>query len=84
MDLDECEGDVNELGVELTQGQFDALTSFTFNCGGGASIWEAAGILKNSDLTGFQHRRFRDGDDDDGKNDARKGDGEGLEHGTRQ
>jgi lysozyme len=34
VDLDECEGAVNELvDVPLTQGQFDALTSFAFNCG---------------------------------------------------
>lgn len=34
MDLDECEQDVNRLvRVPMTQGQFDALVSFTFNCG---------------------------------------------------
>jgi len=36
VDLDECEQDVNErVKVPLEQGQFDALTSFTFNCGAG-------------------------------------------------
>lgn len=36
VDLDECEDDVNRLvKVPLTQGQFDALVSFTFNCGAG-------------------------------------------------
>ena len=36
MDLDECEEAVNALVKEkLTQGQFDALVSFTFNCGTG-------------------------------------------------
>jgi lysozyme len=36
VDLDECEEAVNELvDVPLTQGQFDALTSFAFNCGVG-------------------------------------------------
>ncbi len=36
VDLDECEGDVNRLvKVPLSQGQFDALVSFTFNCGTG-------------------------------------------------
>ncbi len=35
-DLDECERDVNRLvKVPLTQGQFDALVSFTYNCGTG-------------------------------------------------
>jgi len=34
VDLDECEGDVNRLvKVPLTQGEFNALVSFTFNCG---------------------------------------------------
>lgn len=34
MDLDECEEAVNRLvKVPITQGQFDALVSFTFNCG---------------------------------------------------
>jgi lysozyme len=34
VDLDECEEDVNRLvKVPLTQGQFNALVSFTFNCG---------------------------------------------------
>lgn len=37
VDLDECEGFVNQMvKVPLTQGQFDALTSFCFNCGPGA------------------------------------------------
>lgn len=37
VDLDECETAVNQLAkVELTQGEFDALTSFSFNCGVGA------------------------------------------------
>lgn len=36
VDLDECEKEVNDLvPCELTQGQFDALTSFNFNCGAG-------------------------------------------------
>jgi GH24 family phage-related lysozyme (muramidase) len=36
VDLDECEEAVNRLvKVDLTQGQFDALVSFTFNCGTG-------------------------------------------------
>jgi lysozyme len=36
VDLDECEAAVNELvDCPLTQGQFDALTSFAFNCGTG-------------------------------------------------
>ncbi len=36
VDLDECEEAVNDLvKVELTQGMFDALVSFTFNCGVG-------------------------------------------------
>jgi GH24 family phage-related lysozyme (muramidase) len=36
VDLDECEDAVNALvKVPLTQGQFDALTSFAFNCGTG-------------------------------------------------
>lgn len=36
VDLDECEDDVNELVKKpLTQGQYDALVSFTFNCGKG-------------------------------------------------
>lgn len=36
VDLDECEADVNTfVKVPLTQGQFDALVSFTFNCGVG-------------------------------------------------
>jgi lysozyme len=36
VDLDECERDVNELVKQpLTQGQFDALVSFCFNCGAG-------------------------------------------------
>lgn len=36
VDLDECEEAVNRLvKVPLTQGQFDALVSFTFNCGAG-------------------------------------------------
>lgn len=36
VDLDECEDDVNRLvKAPLTQGQFDALVSFTFNCGAG-------------------------------------------------
>lgn len=36
VDLDECEDDVNTLvRVPLTQGQFDALLSFVFNCGAG-------------------------------------------------
>lgn len=36
VDLDECEEAVNGLvKVPLTQGQFDALVSFTFNCGTG-------------------------------------------------
>lgn len=36
VDLDECEDAVNSLvKVPLTQGQFDALVSFTFNCGTG-------------------------------------------------
>jgi lysozyme len=36
VDLDECEAAVNSLvKVSLTQGQFDALTSFAFNCGTG-------------------------------------------------
>jgi lysozyme len=36
VDLDECEEAVNRLvKVPLTQGQFDALVSFTFNCGTG-------------------------------------------------
>jgi lysozyme len=36
VDLDECEAAVNKLvTVKLTQGQFDALTSFAFNCGTG-------------------------------------------------
>jgi lysozyme len=34
VDLDECEQAVNDLvKVKLTQGQFDALASFVFNCG---------------------------------------------------
>jgi lysozyme len=37
VDLDECEAAVNRLvRVDLTQGQYDALVSFTFNCGTGA------------------------------------------------
>jgi lysozyme len=37
VDLDECEAAVNELvDCPLTQGQFDALVSFAFNCGTGA------------------------------------------------
>ncbi len=37
VDMDECEADVNRLVKRpLTQGQFDALASFTFNCGAGA------------------------------------------------
>lgn len=36
VDLDECEDDVRRLvSKPLTQGQFDALVSFTFNCGAG-------------------------------------------------
>jgi GH24 family phage-related lysozyme (muramidase) len=36
VDLDECEEAVNKLvTVKLTQGQFDALVSFAFNCGAG-------------------------------------------------
>jgi lysozyme len=36
VDLDECEGYVNKtVKNPLTQGQFDALVSFTFNCGPG-------------------------------------------------
>ncbi len=36
VDLDECEEAVNRMvRVALTQGQFDALVSFTFNCGTG-------------------------------------------------
>jgi len=36
VDLDECEEAVNRLvKVDLTQGQFDALVSFAFNCGAG-------------------------------------------------
>lgn len=36
VDLDECEDDVRRMvKVPLTQGQFDALVSFTFNCGAG-------------------------------------------------
>lgn len=36
VDLDECEGDVNSLvKVPITEGEYDALTSFTFNCGKG-------------------------------------------------
>ncbi len=37
VDMDECEAAVNRLvKVSLTQGQFDALCSFTFNCGADA------------------------------------------------
>lgn len=36
VDLDECEDYVNKaVRVPMTQGQFDALVSFTFNCGAG-------------------------------------------------
>jgi len=36
IDLDECEQDVNDgVRVPISQGQFDALVSFTFNCGAG-------------------------------------------------
>jgi lysozyme len=36
VDLDECEEYVNKaVKVPITQGQFDALVSFTFNCGAG-------------------------------------------------
>jgi GH24 family phage-related lysozyme (muramidase) len=36
VDLDECEGDVNRLvRVPIDQSEFDALVSFTFNCGAG-------------------------------------------------
>ena len=36
VDLDECEQAVNDgARVPITQGQFDALVSFTFNCGAG-------------------------------------------------
>lgn len=36
VDLDECEGAVNNnVKAKLTQGQFDALVSFAFNCGVG-------------------------------------------------
>lgn len=36
VDLDECEDNVNKLvKVPITQGQFDALVSFAFNCGVG-------------------------------------------------
>jgi lysozyme len=36
VDLDECEDYVNQaVKVPITQGQFDALVSFTFNCGAG-------------------------------------------------
>ena len=37
VDMDECEADVRRLvKVQITQGMFDALCSFTFNCGAGA------------------------------------------------
>lgn len=53
VDLDECEAAVNALvKAELTQGQFDALVSFTFNCGVGA--------LKNSTIL----RKLNSGDYD--------------------
>ncbi len=48
-DMDGCEADVRRLvQVPLTQGQFDTLCSFTFNCGPGA-LRNIAGRLNRGD-----------------------------------
>ncbi len=49
VDMDECEADVRRfVKVPLTQGQFDALCSFTFNCGVG-SLKNIAARLNRGD-----------------------------------
>ncbi len=56
VDLDECEADVNTLVlVPITQGQFDALLSFTFNCGAG-NLRSLIVPLNKGDYTGTRRK----------------------------
>lgn len=56
VDLDECEQQVNELvKVPITQGQFDALLSFTFNCGAG-NLRSLIVPLNKGDYTGTRRK----------------------------
>ncbi len=60
-DLSSFENEVSSyaqsVGVKLTQGQFDALVSFTYNCGGGnlrkSGIME---MLKSGNISGAQNK----------------------------
>lgn len=56
VDLDECEDDVNtSVKVPIDQGEFDALVSFTFNCGAG-NLHKLIVPLNRGDYAGTRNR----------------------------